>query len=80
MLALKKNNFTLLAQSVHRSTLHTTLYDLIEAVADAIQPGEEHLIGPVVRQIVDTCDARFQGGLQHAAHDSQEEGKRQACL
>jgi hypothetical protein len=59
MLALKQNNTALFALSFPHSKLHTTLYDMVEAVSEVIGPGEERLVGMVVRQMMSDYNARF---------------------
>ena len=42
-----------------RSVVYTTLYDLIAAVNDAIAPGEEACVTPMVAHLLCTGHARF---------------------
>jgi hypothetical protein len=44
---------------VTRSVVHTTLYDLIAAVNEAIEPGEEAYVTPVVAHLLRAGHARF---------------------
>jgi hypothetical protein len=63
MLALKQNHSTAHTQSFSDNKTHTTLYDVIEAVATAIAPGEERLIGAVVTRLLGDYHARLEGDL-----------------
>lgn len=42
-------------------TIHTTLYDLIEAVAAEVRPGEEALVTATARHLLRSHKARFIG-------------------
>jgi hypothetical protein len=76
MLALKQNQTTANTHIFSGGKTHTTLYEVIEAVAKVIGPGEERLIGAVVTQLLGDCCARLEcdhpsgyadgkGGKQH---------------
>jgi hypothetical protein len=60
MLALKQNNTALFAQSSSFRKVHTTLYDLVEAVSDVIEPGEKRFLTTVVKQLINDYNARFE--------------------
>ncbi|MGE3539352.1 MAG: hypothetical protein AB7N91_18210 [Candidatus Tectimicrobiota bacterium] len=42
-----------------RTVIYTTLYDLIAAVHDTLEPGEEHCVTPVVAHLLHAGQARF---------------------
>lgn len=42
------------------TTLTTTLYDFIAAVQDAIEPGEEALVVPIVTRVLRAAGATWQ--------------------
>ena len=39
----------------------STLYELMEAICDVIQPGEERLVAVVVKDLMDSGQLRFLG-------------------
>ena len=42
-----------------RTVVYTTLYDLIAAVGDAIEPGEEDVVAPIVAHLLRAGRAQF---------------------
>jgi hypothetical protein len=42
-----------------RPVVYTTLYDLIAAVGDAVEPGEEDLVAPIVAHVLRAGRAHF---------------------
>ena len=42
-----------------RTVVYTTLYDLIAAVGDAIEPGEEYCVAPIVAHLLHAGRAQF---------------------
>lgn len=42
-----------------RTVVYTTLYDLIAAVNEAIEPGEEDCVVPIVAHLLRTGQGRF---------------------
>ena len=65
MLALKQNDSIMDTVATPGNKTYTTLYDVIEAVAMAIGPGEERLIGIVVMQLLGDCRARSEFDLRN---------------
>jgi hypothetical protein len=63
MLALKQNHTIMTEESSSCSKSLTTLYELVETVAEVTGPGEEGLIGPVVMQLLRDYHAKFECGL-----------------
>ena len=50
------------------TTINTTLYELIEAIIDTIEPGEDTLIKAIVHDLGESGKLRWiQGGRQRAA-------------
>jgi len=43
----------------HSVQVETTLYEVIETVADQAHPGEEHLVAPAVERLLRNCVADF---------------------
>lgn len=41
------------------AVIQTTLFDLIEAISEEVQPGEDRLIANTVVHILESCKARF---------------------
>ncbi len=43
----------------HPTSVHieTTLYDLIKAVSEEVRPEEQHLVTPVVQELLSICRA-----------------------
>ena len=50
---------TQLYESTSISPIRTTLYDLIEAVQDEVEPNEERMIADVVMHLLATGQVRF---------------------
>lgn len=46
-------------ENIHRSKSQTSLYDLIEAVSDEIEPGEDGLLPEAIQHLFDSGQARF---------------------
>jgi hypothetical protein len=59
MLGQQQNHATANAPLPADKIAHTTIYNVIEAVAGVIGPGEEKLIATVVTQLLGDCRARF---------------------
>lgn len=64
MLALQQKHVIGFTPPAPDNKKHTTLYDVIEAVAAVTGPGEEALIGPVVMQLLRDYRARVECGLR----------------
>jgi hypothetical protein len=75
MLALKQNHL----HTFSDGKTHTTLYEIIEAVAKVIGPGEERLIGAVVTQLLGDCRARLEVDHQ-SGHAGGKGGRRHLFL
>ena len=45
--------------SIYEGRSRTSLYDLIEAVSDEIEPGEDKLIPETIQHLFNTGQARF---------------------
>ena len=45
------------------TTVETTLYDLIEAIGDQVQPGEDRLVVEAVLDLIDTGQVKFPGSI-----------------
>jgi hypothetical protein len=48
-----------------RSTIETTLYDLVVAIREEIAPDEEHLVTPIVVHLLNSGRVKFIDGPQH---------------
>lgn len=48
-----------------RTTIQTTLYDLIVAIREEIGPDEEHLVTPVVVHLLNSGRIKFIDDVQH---------------
>lgn len=53
-------------EPAHQSsrTIKTTLYELVEAIIEELQPGEDHLVPIIVSHFFDTGKIRFIGNLK----------------
>ncbi len=53
-------------EPAHQSSrsVETTLYELIEAIIEELQPGEDHLVPTIVSHLFDTEKIRFIGDLE----------------
>ncbi len=60
-----------------RAVVYTTLYDLIAAVDDAIEPGEEDCVAPIVAHLLRAGRAHF---LRDIDVDMLWDDKAPACL
>lgn len=47
-----------------RTTLETTLYDLIVIIREEIGPDEEHLVTPIIVHLLNSGQVKFIDGLQ----------------
>ena len=47
---------------LRRAIIETTLYDLIGAISEDIEPGEDHLLAQTVRHLIDTGRLKFING------------------
>jgi hypothetical protein len=72
MLALQHNHSAASTQSFSGGKTHTTLYDVIEAVAAVIGPDEEKLVGTVVMQLLGDYRARLEVGLWNGSEKTKE--------
>lgn len=54
------------------TAIETTLYELIEAVEEEVQPGEDRLIEEAVLHLLDTGQAKFLGDASHREENSFE--------
>lgn len=43
------------------SIIETTLYDLIEAIHDEVEPEQDLMVTEIVLDLIDTCKIRFSG-------------------
>jgi hypothetical protein len=59
MLALKQNYSTAYTPASPGNKTYTTLYEIIEAVANVTDPGEERLISTVVKQLLGDYRAKL---------------------
>lgn len=48
-----------------RTTVETTLYDLITAIREEISPDEEHLVTPIVVHLLNSGCVKFVDGIRH---------------
>lgn len=51
-------------ENPHSTHITTTLYDLIEAISDEVQPGEESLLADVVLHLLDSGKIKCNGNLK----------------
>ncbi len=59
MEATAKNLYTTESTHPGLTTIKTTLYDLIEAIDEEMDPGEEWMVATTVLQLLDTGHAKF---------------------
>ena len=60
-----------------RPVVYTTLYDLIAAVGDAVEPGEEDLVAPIVAHVLRAGRAHF---LRDVDVEMLRDDQAPACL
>jgi len=60
-----------------RPVVYTTLYDLIAAVGDAVEPGEEDVVAPIVAHLLRAGRAHF---LRDVDVDMLWDDQAPACL
>jgi len=59
MPAMVSNNTVPKREAPTRTVVYTTLYDLIAAVDDAIEPGEEDCVAPIAAHLLRAGHAHF---------------------
>jgi hypothetical protein len=64
-------------EEARRAVVYTTLYDLIAAVDDAIEPGEEDCVAPIVAHLLCAGRAHF---LRDVAVDMLWDDQAPSCL
>ena len=48
------------------TTIETTLYELIEAINEQVQPGEDRLVVETVLDLIDTGQITFPGSMRES--------------
>ncbi len=61
MQAMAQSISTVASTYWESTTTKTTLYELIEAISEELQPGEEHLVSTIVLHLFDTRRIKFLG-------------------
>ena len=64
MLAVAQNTPTVEVEASERTTITTTLFDLIAALNDQVKPGEEDVVTAAVVHLCQTGRLRFLRGPQ----------------
>jgi hypothetical protein len=63
-----------------RTVVYTTLYDLIAAVDEAIEPGEENFVTPIVARLLRAGRAQFLSHVDHVDIEMLWDDQALACL
>jgi hypothetical protein len=63
-----------------RTVVYTTLYDLIARVDEAIEPGEEACVAPIVAHLLCAGRAQFLSHVDHVDMEMLWDDQALACL
>ncbi len=80
MHAVASDNMVPEREGATRTVVYTTLYDLIAAVDEAIEPGEEDFVAPIMAHLLRAGRAQFLSHVDHVDREMLWDDQALACL